>query len=57
MNSRTVLEQLGLTKDDAVDLCVLLMPDMTLEDLNYVQMSLESEIEYREENGLLDDSD
>lgn len=51
MNSRTVLENYGLTTGDLVTLITYTLQDMTLTDLQYMLMHIELEIEYREDTG------
>lgn len=53
MNSRTILEQTGLSIPDLLQLCTSSMAEWTLNDLQFMLMHCEMEIQYRQDFGLL----
>ena len=57
MNSRQVLEAYGMNKLEVVNLLVHILPELSLEELDYILMNVEQEFDYREQNGLIDDGE
>lgn len=55
MQSRQILDSLGLSKKDLIDLSTQTMADWSLDDLQYLMLHIEMEINYREDMGLLDE--
>jgi hypothetical protein len=57
MNTRQILENLGLSKQDVIDLVVQLTPDFTLDELEFIQMQVDMEFIYREDHNMLGDDE
>ena len=57
MNSHQVLEAYGMNKLEVVNLLVHILPELSLEELDYILMNVEQEFDYREQNGLIDDGE
>lgn len=57
MNSRKLLEDFGLTKDDLVDLALKHMSSMSKEDLLLLMAHADIEIQYRIDTGDYDFDD
>jgi len=55
MNSRQILQEVGLSQKDLVDLLIYTLPDLSLVELDYILMNVESEFDFREQAGLLDE--
>jgi len=55
MNSRAILELYGLNRRELLNLVISLMPELSLEDLDLLLIQVEMEIQYREDNNLLDE--
>ena len=55
MNSRAILELYGLNHRELLNLVISLMPELSLEDLDLLLIQVEMEIQYREDNNLLDE--
>jgi len=57
LSNQELLNQLGLTKKEVVDLVTIIISELSLIDLEYLLMNIELEIQYREDSKSLEDND